>query len=883
MKIIHFAIERPKAIVGIMLLVTLILLAFIPQIKIDTDPENMLSESEPVRATHNMLKEKYEMSDILVLGIINEKHPEGVFNKSSLTKIHELSEFIYTLQEIEEETETTPPAEENSLDKEKIKKYKGVIKRDVMAPSNVDHIEPVAPGTLKFDWLMATPPADEKEALLVKEKLLSNEMFKNTLVSEDGKAICLYIPITSKDLTYEISTKLQDKVSEYEGDEQYHITGLPVAEDTFGIEMFIQMALTAPAAMVCIFVLMLLFFRKLKLIYSPMIVAMISVICTMGLLIATGNTVHIMSSMIPIFVMPIAVLDSIHILSEFFDKYPEIKDRKKTIVKVMEELFRPMLFTSLTSAAGFASLAITPIPPVQVFGVFVAFGILVAWLLTITFIPAYIMMMSEDSLKDFGMKEKAGSEKNLLMRFLQKIRILTGTKPRAILAGSALLFGLAMYGISLIQINDNPVKWFSPTHPIRVADKALNKHFGGTYMAYLSLTPNQTTQPDVKEISNGLNQKLEKYLNQTDSTAAIKVALTQVIADAQKNESEEKFFSALTDNLYDKADESETDGEMAIWEELTSIVELEVLSRNQLFKQPELLEYTLQLEDYLLKEGTVGKINSLAKLVKKLNKELHEGDEKYHTIPDNVSSVAQCIISYQNSHHPEQLRHLVDADFNGLNLWIQLKSGDNKDMEKTIASVANFFEKNPPPKEIKHEWFGLTYINVVWQKKMVEGMLDAFLGSFLVVFLMMTFLFRSPKWALLCMLPLSLTIALIYGVIGFIGKDYDMPVAVLSSLALGLAIDFSIHFLVRAREAMNESGSWKEASFSMFGEPSRAISRNVIVIAVGFLPLLLSSLTPYKTVGMLLASILLLSGLITVILLPALIQIFERFLISKKE
>ena len=72
-----------------------------------------------------------------------------------------------------------------------------------------------------------------------------------------------------------------------------------------------------------------------------------------------------MSSMIPIFIIPIAVLDAIHIVSEFFDRYQATKDRKKTIHDVMNTLFMPMLFTSLTTVAGFASLALTPIPPVQ--------------------------------------------------------------------------------------------------------------------------------------------------------------------------------------------------------------------------------------------------------------------------------------------------------------------------------------------------------------------------------------------------------------------------------------------------------------------------------------------------------------------------------------
>ncbi|NIQ97114.1 MAG: MMPL family transporter, partial [Desulfuromonadales bacterium] len=59
---------------------------------------------------------------------------------------------------------------------------------------------------------------------------------------------------------------------------------------------------------------------------------------------------------------------------------------------VIGHLFRPMLYTSLTTIAGFASLAMTPIPPVQVFGLHVAFGVVVAWLLSMTLIPAYIML-----------------------------------------------------------------------------------------------------------------------------------------------------------------------------------------------------------------------------------------------------------------------------------------------------------------------------------------------------------------------------------------------------------------------------------------------------------------------------------------------------------
>jgi uncharacterized membrane protein YdfJ with MMPL/SSD domain len=159
-------------------------------------------------------------------------------------------------------------------------------------------------------------------------------------------------------------------------------------------------------------------------------------------------------------------------------------------------------------------------------------------------------------------------------------------------------------------------------------------------------------------------------------------------------------------------------------------------------------------------------------------------------------------------------------------------------------------------------------------------MLQSFLGSFLIVFIMMAILFRSPLWGLVCMIPLLVTIAIIYGIIGLVGKDYDMPVAVLSALTLGMAVDFAIHFLQRARTSYAETGSWQTSSPVMFGEPARAISRNVLVIAIGFLPLLAAPLVPYKTVGVFLCAIMGLSGAVTLLALPAMIRVAERLLLG---
>ena len=869
-KIANYSTQHYKRITVIMVLFTLVLGAFIPLIKVDTDPENMLSPDEPVRIFHNQTKKQFALSDIVVVGIVNNKDPNGVFNTSSLAKVYELTEFAKTLRW---------PSEEDP------NKQIGVIEVDLLALSTVDHIGQGGPGVVTFEWLMKKPPATDAQALEIRNKAMSNPLLKGTLISEDGKAVCLYLPLTSKHLSYEVYSRLKEKIAAFEGDEEYHITGLPVAEDTFGVEMFIQMAISAPLAMVVIFILMLLFFRKIVLVISPMIVAMVSVISTMGLLIGLGFPVHIMSSMIPIFLMPIAVVDSVHILSEFFDLYTKEKGRKNTILEVMNNLFMPMLYTSLTSAAGFASLALTPIPPVQVFGIFVAIGIMIAWVCTITFVPAYVMMIKESSLENFGSATKHAEKQSRLGKLLSVTGGFTYKKAKPILVIILIITAVALYGITRIQINDNPVKWFSKSHPIRQADIELKKHFGGTYMAYLVLDPAEdktVSTQYVGELKKRLSEKLSDLKEELPNAPALAAELDKNISQSASDvDSKEDLLRKLSDLANTKLDTAE-DEDFDLWYEIADFFELEA-ERLKPFKQPEVLRYIWDLQQHLGPDGLkiVGKSNSVADVVRKVHRELIDGKDESERIPDSSNAVAQCLLQFQSSHNPDDLWHMVTMDYMHTNIWMQLPSGDNKDMEKVVKAVDEFFSENPPPVPLEYNWAGLTYINTVWQNKMVWGMLQSFMGSFIIVFIMMAILFRSPLWGIVCMVPLLITIVVIYGIIGLVGKDYDMPVAVLSALTLGMAVDFAIHFLERARAEFAETGSWQKSVGLMFGEPAKAITRNVLVIAIGFLPLLAAPLIPYKTVGIFLCAIMALSGTVTLLALPAILKLLEKVLFRK--
>lgn len=990
----NFSLKRPWLVIGLLVAMTGMFLVQFPKVKFDNDPENMLSEDEYIRVFHNSVKAKYNLYDFVIVGIVNEDNPNGIFNVDTLKNIHELTSELISLRQgadgLPTVTRRLPngSTEPSAFDLRSESAWQrilanafrhdpnhlfddegnsAIISREIISPSVVDNIKQSGIGSLKMEYLMEQPPATQEEALVIRSDAMGNPLYSGTLVSEDEKAICIYIPITSKNYSYNVALLVGKLTEGWKGSDKVFITGQPVAQDTFGVEMLVQMATSAPLAGLAIFLLMWFFFKRVSLIIAPMLVAIVSVVCTMGLLIGLGFNVHIMSSMIAIFLMPIAVADSVHILSEFFDAYHKFNDKAKTVRYVIGHLFMPMLYTSLTTIAGFASLGTTPIPPVKVFGLHVAFGVALAWVLTMTLIPAYIMIaVPVRSLQVIGKKESAATQKqSRLNGFLEWLGSFTYLRWKMILVVTVGIVVISVIGISQINVNDNPVKWFTKKHSIRVADDVLNQHFGGTYTAYLTLSSKSPDAYSCSDKAAVMRREAEKrflammpdatseFLKKLDDLALmnknvggndVRKCFVKLVKDAELIDANA---SQSWNNLADKVNYLDADGltfdslsaavntatdvkdvdkqsllrrlvdkqnlagselqdaALTVCDEFTAlsfaefVYEMEAELTAPLFKNPEMLRYIELLQARLVANDVVGKTSSLVDALKKASYELNyatpasdatdgevleykKRNESYRNVAGTVSAVAQVFTQLEGMKKKDALFHLVTKDYQEVNLWVQLKSGDNVDMESVVDDIDRFVVDNPPPVELNLGWAGLTYLNVVWQDKMVRGMMSSLISSFVVVLVMMIILFRSPLWGMLAMIPLSVTIAFIYGLIGLVGKDYDMPVAILSALTLGLSVDFAIHFLERAREEQKKLGSWKEASKQMFKEPAMAISRNAITISVGFTPLLLAPLVPYKTVGFFLATIMAVSWMATLFILPALLSMFRKRLFGEK-
>jgi len=196
-----------------------------------------------------------------------------------------------------------------------------------------------------------------------------------------------------------------------------------------------------------------------------------------------------------------------------------------------------------------------------------------------------------------------------------------------------------------------------------------------------------------------------------------------------------------------------------------------------------------------------------------------------------------------------------------------------------IKAVNEYKAAHPVDMEFKPS--GIAYFNLVWNDEVLWDMVMGFILALIAVFAILAFDFRSVKWAIVGYTPLLFTILFIYGVVGFIGKDFDMPISVLSCLSLGMAVDFAIHFVSRLRQRLTEtqgSEALSEALLWTAARPGKGIMRNAVLFASSFSVMMFASLTPYITVGAFIVSMMLLSAIMTIIYLPALIVLLEPWL-----
>lgn len=306
-------------------------------------------------------------------------------------------------------------------------------------------------------------------------------------------------------------------------------------------------------------------------------------------------------------------------------------------------------------------------------------------------------------------------------------------------------------------------------------------------------------------------------------------------------------------------------------------------------KSPEALRAIEGLQRHLEALPVVGRTFSVVDYVKRMHRVLHDDDPAYEAIPESQETVGQYLFLFGMSARPSDLDNVADYPFRHANVWVQLKTWDAAAMRSVVRAVEEFDAASAAPLAFKPA--GPAYFNLVWNDEVLWDMVKGFLVSLVAVLVILAFNFRSVKWAIVGYTPLLFTVLLIYGVIGFTGKSFDMPISVLSCLSLGMAVDFAIHFISRFRERLEASRpgappdppAVAEALLWTAARPGKGILRNAILFASAFSVMVLAPLTPYVTVGAFIVAMMGLSAVMTVLYLPALIFMLRGWLFGRSD
>ncbi|MBI4669578.1 MAG: MMPL family transporter [Elusimicrobia bacterium] len=767
--LVELSVEHPRWVVFLTVLITLGFLTQLPKVRTDTNPKNMLPKTSDVRVWNDEVERDFGLyEDMIAVGVAAD---QGVLNIETLENIHKLTGEIV--------------------------KIKGVAARDVSGFSTIDNVT-IENGVLKAGPLMPEVPKTDGELAALRKALFKNPMFIGRIISQDEKTAAIYIPLEKGANGKAVADEIKKIVQEQKTGERYYIAGDPVARDTFGSEMFKLMAIFAPIAGLVMFAVRYFMFGDLFLSIALMMDAIIAIIWSMGLLIALGFPIHIMSSMAPVFLMAIAT-DSIHIFNEFYFRFREKKDKKAAIIETMRALSRPVRYTALATAAAFSVLLFMNIIPVRVFGGLVAFGTMALRILSFSFIPAMFTFVREQNIQRASEGEDIAAGRT--SRFLGSLAALGSRKPAIVSLAVLALFVFSAAGMTRITVNNNMVRWFKAGSEVRVADKALNDALGGTSLAY-------------------------------------------VVAVSQEDD---------------------------------------------YIKTPNALRFIENLQRHLEKLPVVGKTTSVADYVKRINRVLHNDNPAYDRVPDSQETIGQYLFLFGLSAKPSDLDNVVDYPYRRANIWVQLKTWDAQAMRAVIKALDDYKKTNPSALELKPA--GIAYFNLVWNDEVLWDMIYGFIASLIIVFVILAFNFRSVKWAVVGYAPLLFTVLLIYGFIGFAGKDFDMPISVLSCLALGMAVDFAIHFISRFRQYLAQvhgqdrlsPGKEKliEALLWTAARPGKGILRNALLFVSAFSVMMLAPLTPYITVGAFIVSMMTLSALMTILFLPALVVMLRGWLFEQ--
>ncbi len=553
-------------------------------------------------------------------------------------------------------------------------------------------------------------------------------------------------------------------------------------------------------------------FRSFSAVVWCVVIVALSLIWVMGLVGWSGIPMSQLLEIIVFLVLAIGIADVVHILSGYVFFKRQGKSHEASLSAVYQKSGMACLLTSVTTATGLMVLFWVPIVPVQNFGVFAAFGILFAFVLTLFLLPLLLDLWNPSPKKQTPSADqkfatlpsvtpllsvtlllaaRLDSTTTSLQKWLCKLEQLGAKSPKGILTIfvlSAIFFGI---GAFQIRVDTNWVESIRESAPIRTAYNVVDRFMGGTGNIEILIDSGQ---------SEGM--KDPRMLN--------------AIEELQRN-----------------------------------------LETN--FGQQILKTY------------------SLVNVTKESFRALNAGKAEMYLIPQDSKVLIQTLFLFNNA-DPVERRQLVSDDYRVGRLGIStINLGSQESGELVHAIEAEIQKRFDDIKifypDLKVEVTGQIPLMNQLSDYISWSQIKSFGLTLTIISLLFFVVLGSIKLGIIAILPNLFPMIVVFGTIGYLDVPLEMHLMLVVPIAIGIAVDDTIHFLTHYRLEMSEHGNMEQAIQKTSNEVGQAIIFTSVILSLGFLIFLGSSNTGFIHFGLLSALAMVTALLADLFLLPALIRL----------
>ena len=377
-------------------------------------------------------------------------------------------------------------------------------------------------------------PDTQQELDSLKHRVFSKEMYKGSIVSEDGTSTLIMFTMLDGVDKQQLAYEIKEKIIKLNLPEKLYFGGLPMMMNDVSDLIISDIVRLIPIVFLLIAFILLISFRTARGVILPLLTAAISVIWTLGIMTLMGYEITMITNLIPVILLAVGSAYTIHVLNRI-NQCVE-KDRKKALRIALAYIITPVILAAVTTVIGFVSFVFGAyLTMIQDFGIFTAAGVFIALILSIFFVPALIavfsMYKSADRIKRNGKEKKSFLSNNILL----PLKNLLFNHPKYIFIAWLVLLLLTINGIFMIERSVNMSNYFKKNNPTRITEDIMQEKFGGSLPVYVVFN-GDIQDPDVLKMMKKTQDYMETIpgIDKTQSIADLIEEMNDVMGEGKK-------------------------------------------------------------------------------------------------------------------------------------------------------------------------------------------------------------------------------------------------------------------------------------------------------------------------------------------------------------